>query len=53
MSQRVDLVRNSLPSSNELVLETVEETADGIVLRAHTRHLPIGVVARIGLTIIS
>jgi transposase len=40
MSQRVDLVRNSLPSSNELVLETVEETADGIVFRALARHLP-------------
>jgi len=40
MTQRVDLVRNSLPSSNELVLETVEETAGGIVFRALTKRLP-------------
>jgi transposase len=38
MSQRIDLVRNSLPS--ELVLETVEETADGIVLRTFAKRLP-------------
>jgi len=40
MRQRVDIVRNSLPSSNELVLETIEETADGIVFRALARRLP-------------
>ena len=40
MNQRVDLVRNSLPSSNELVLETIEEAENGIVFRALTKHLP-------------
>ncbi len=40
MNQRVDLVRNSLPSSNELVLETTEETEDGIVFRALTKRVP-------------
>jgi hypothetical protein len=39
MNQRVDLVRNSLPSSNELVLETIGETEDGIVFRALTKRL--------------
>ena len=39
MSHRVEFVGNSLPSSNELVLETVEETADVIVLRAFTKRL--------------
>ena len=33
-SFRVDLVRNSPPSSNELVLETIEETEDAIVFGA-------------------
>jgi len=40
MNQRIDLVRKSLPSSNELVLETVEETAEGIVLRARAKRPP-------------
>src|SRR5258708_39665487 len=40
MNQRVDLVRNSLPSSNKLVLETTEETEDGIVFRALTKRVP-------------
>jgi len=40
MNQRVDLVRNSLPSSNELILETIEETDDGIVFGALTKRLP-------------
>jgi hypothetical protein len=40
MNQRVDLVRNSLPSSNELFLETIEDTEDGIVFRARTKRVP-------------
>ncbi|HTF62135.1 MAG TPA: transposase family protein [Edaphobacter sp.] len=40
MSQRVDLVRSSLPSSEQLILEAVEETTDGIVFRARAKHLP-------------
>jgi transposase len=40
MSQRVDLVRNSRPSSNELFLETIEDTEDGIVFRARTKRQP-------------
>jgi transposase len=40
MSQGVDLIRNSLPSSNELVLETVEDTSGGIVFRVLSKRLP-------------
>jgi transposase len=40
MSQRIDLVRNSLPSPDELILESVEETGDGIVFRALAKRLP-------------
>jgi hypothetical protein len=38
MNQRVDIVRNSLPPSNELFLETIEKTTDGIVLRTFTKR---------------
>ena len=40
MSQRIDFVRNSLPSSEQLILETVEETTHGVVLRVRAKHLP-------------
>jgi hypothetical protein len=40
MSQSIDIVRNSLPSPNELALESVEETGDGIVFRALAKRLP-------------
>jgi transposase len=40
MSQPIDRVRNSLPSSNDLVLGSVEETNDGIVFRAPTKRQP-------------
>src|SRR5450755_1365890 len=40
MSQRVDLIKNSLPSPDELILESVEETGDGIVFRALAKRLP-------------
>src|SRR6202522_4435809 len=40
MSQRIDLVRNSLPSPDELILESVEETGDGIVFRVLAKRLP-------------
>ena len=40
MSHSLDLVRRSLPSSEELILEATEETTHGIVLRVRARHLP-------------
>jgi transposase len=40
MGRHTDLVRNSLPAAAQLVLETVEETADGIVFRVRGRHTP-------------
>ena len=40
MSQRIDFVRSSLPSSEQLILETVEETTHGVVLRVRAKHLP-------------
>jgi transposase len=40
VSQRVDLVRSSLPSSEQLILEGVEETTDSIVFLARAKHLP-------------
>jgi hypothetical protein len=40
VSQRIDLVRSSLPSSEQLVLEAVEETTHGVVLRVRAKHLP-------------
>jgi transposase len=40
MSQSLDLVRSSLPSSEELILEGAEETTHGVVFRVRARHLP-------------
>jgi hypothetical protein len=40
VSQRIDFVRSSLPSSEQLILETVEETINGVVLRVRAKHLP-------------
>jgi transposase len=40
MSQRLDLVRSSLPSSEQLILEGVEETTHGVVFRVRAKHLP-------------
>ena len=40
MSQRIDLVRSSLPPSEQLILEAVEETTHGVVLRVRAKHLP-------------
>ena len=40
MSQRVDCVRTSLPSPEQLILDAVEETPDGTVLRARASRLP-------------
>ena len=40
MSQRIDFVRGSLPSSEQLILEAVEETTHGVVLRVRAKHLP-------------
>jgi hypothetical protein len=33
-------VRSSLPASQQLILEAVEETADGVVFRARGKHTP-------------
>jgi hypothetical protein len=41
VSQRIDFVRSSLPSSEQLILETVEETIHGVVLRVRAKHLPL------------
>ena len=38
VGQHVDLVRSSLPASQQLILEAVEETADGIVFRVRGKH---------------
>jgi transposase len=40
VSQGIDLVRKSLPSSKQLILEAVEQTADGIVFRVRAKRLP-------------
>jgi hypothetical protein len=40
VSQRIDFVWSSLPSSEQLMLETVEETTHGVVLRVRAKHLP-------------
>jgi transposase len=40
VGQHVDLVRSSLPASQQLILEAVEETADGIVFRVRGMHTP-------------
>jgi hypothetical protein len=40
VSQSIDLVRSSLPSSEQIVLEAVEETIHGVVLRVRAKHLP-------------
>ena len=40
MSQAIDLVRSSLPSSEQLVLEAVEETTRGVVLQVRAKYLP-------------
>jgi hypothetical protein len=40
VSQRIDFVRSSLPSPEQLILETVEETINGVVLRVRAKHLP-------------
>jgi transposase len=40
VGQHVDLVRSSLPASQQLILEAVEETADGIVFRVCGKHTP-------------
>ena len=40
MSQSIDCVRTSLPSPEELILDAVEETPDGIVICAHASRLP-------------
>src|SRR3984885_4351843 len=40
MVPRTDLVRNSLPAAEQLVLEAVEETAEGIVFRVRGRRTP-------------
>ena len=40
MSQRVDLVRNSLPSSKQLILKSVEQTTERIIFRVRAKHLP-------------
>jgi transposase len=40
VSQRTDLVRNSLPAQGQLILEAAEETTDGIVFRVRVKHPP-------------
>jgi transposase len=40
MSQPVDIVRSSLPNSDLLELEGIDETEDGIVLRARSKEAP-------------
>jgi transposase len=40
MGPHTDLVRNSLPAAEQVVLEAVEETAEGIVFRVRGRHTP-------------
>ncbi len=40
MSQRTDLVRNSLPAQGQLILEAAEKTSDGIVFRVHVKNTP-------------
>ena len=48
MSQRIDFVRSSLPSSEQLILETVEETTHGVVLRVRAKQEGKRRVERIG-----
>ena len=38
MGQRIDLVRNSLPAAELLILEGIEETTDGIVFRVRGKR---------------
>jgi hypothetical protein len=40
VSQRIDLVRNSLQAQGQLILEAVEEAADGIVFRLRAKEPP-------------
>ncbi len=40
MTQRIDLVRNSLPAQGQLILEAAEETANGIVFRVRVKEPP-------------
>jgi len=40
MSQRIDCVRTSLPSPDQLILDAVGKTPDGIVIRARASRLP-------------
>jgi transposase len=40
MSQPVDIVRSSLPNPDLLELEGIDETEDGIVLRARSKEAP-------------
>jgi transposase len=40
VSQRIDLVRNSLPAQGQLILEATEETANGIVFRVRAKEPP-------------
>jgi hypothetical protein len=47
MGQHVDLVRSSLPASQQLILEAVEETVDGIVFRVREAHAPLSSLFRI------
>jgi hypothetical protein len=48
VSQRIDFVRSSLPSSEQLILETVEETTHGVVLRVRAKQEGNESVERIG-----
>ena len=41
MSQYIDAIRKSLPGSDHLILDGVEQTDRGIAVRVRARHLPV------------
>ena len=45
MSQPIDIVRDSLPAPERLVLEGVEQTETGIIVRVGEHQEPGGVTA--------
>jgi len=49
VSQRIDLVRSSLPGQGQLILEAVEEMADCVVCRVRAKHLRRALVSSIGV----
>jgi hypothetical protein len=52
VGQHIDLVRSSLPASQRLILEAVEETADGIVCRVRGKHTPHCAQNKLPITVV-